>query len=114
MAEEDDQLGRRALDKLGAPSPEVLHVLMIQMQHSLTRLEGLVEKGFDKLEVQLDQMERRIAALEGFRERSQERDRALAKAEGQLQIRWPAVAALLTVVSIIVGIAVAVLSNGGS
>lgn len=109
----DDALGRRQIDRYGPVSPEVLHVLLVQMQSSLAKLETTMEKGFSRLEQQFDQVEKRVAALEGFRERAQERDRALAKAEGQLQIRWPAVAALLTVASIIVGVAVAVLSGQG-
>lgn len=111
--EGDDTLGRRQIDRFGPVSPEVLHVLLVQMQSSLTKLEATMEKGFSRLEQQFDQVEKRVAALEGFRERTQERDRALAKAEGQLQIRWPAVAALLTAVSIVVGVVVAVLSSAG-
>lgn len=111
MSDEED-LGRRAADRYGPPSPEVLHVLLIQMQQSLLKLEGAVEKGFSRLEMQFDQVEKRVAALEAFRERVQERDRALAKAEGQFTMRWPAVTALITIVSLIVGVAVAVLSGG--
>lgn len=110
MAEED-ALGRRQLDKLGTPSVEVLQVLIINVQNTLMKLEATTEKGFDRVLLQLDQMEKRVTALEGFRERVQERDRALAKAEGTFHLSWPAVAALISVVSIVVGVAVALLSG---
>jgi hypothetical protein len=44
-----------------------------------TRSRLSVEKGFTELKVQFDHVEKRVTTLEGFRERSEERDRALAR-----------------------------------
>ena len=118
-----DPLGRRQIDQYGPLTPEVVHVLLIQMQASLTKLESAsqagfsrierqIEKGFDQMSERVGKLETRVDSLEGFKDRSIERDSALARSEGRLEIRWPAVAALLTVASLIIGLIVTVLTQG--
>jgi hypothetical protein len=112
MSKEDEHpLGRRDIDQYGTPSPEVLHVLLLGVKDSLIDLKVSVEKGFTELKVQFDHVEKRVTSLEGFRERVEERDRALAKAEGNLTLRLPVVALIITVLTFAIGIAVAVITS---
>lgn len=108
---DDRPLGRRDIDQYGAPSPEVLHVLLLGVKDSLVEIKLSVEKGFTELKLQFDHVEKRVTALEGFRERSEERDRALARAEGNLTLRLPVVALIVTVMTFVVGIAVAIITS---
>lgn len=109
--EEDRALGRRQIDQYGTPSPEVLHVVLLNLQTTLNKLEAAVDKGFTELKVQFDAIDKRVSTLERFRERVEERDKALAKAEGNLTVRLPMVALSLTLLSIVTGVVVLIVQS---
>lgn len=115
-------LGRREADGFGPLSPEVVHVLILQLQQSLDKLEASSERGFEKLEGSIERgfsamgdrvglVEKRVTSLEDFRTRSLERGEAEVRAEGQLNLSWQAVAALISVVSLVVGVIVALVTG---
>lgn len=104
--------GRRITDEFSHKlSAETLHYLLSDLKEDMGELKLTMREGFGRLDTQMEQFELRMTALERFRERVEERDRALARAEGALSMRWPAVAALLTIGGIVVGVVVAVLQS---
>jgi hypothetical protein len=133
--EDDDALGRRRIDQFAAISPEVMHVLLLQLQQTLIEFKADFAKdladlkldfskgmadmqtemraGFSSQDQRFKAVEDRAATLERFRERVEARDKALAESEGRFSMSWQAIAALLTVVSLVVGVIVALLGQLG-
>lgn len=109
--QDEDILGRRKSDQY--PSPEAVGVLLVQLGRDITEIKADLKEGFRDVGNVMGQHNDRIIALEKFRERVQERDKALAKAEGNFTIRLPMLALLLTTMGIIVGVIVALAQSAG-
>lgn len=109
MADDEDILGRRAADK--HPGPEAVGFILAQLARDIAEIKADLKEGFGGLRQELGQQEKRVSALERFRERVEERDKALAKAEGQLTVRLPVLALILTLMAIGIGVLTAVLQS---
>lgn len=104
--EEEDAFGRRSADRY--PSPEAVGLLLAQIRGDLAELKADVKEGFAEFKREFDQLEKRTQALERFRERVEERDRAVAKDQeigsGRISFRIPVLAAFLVALGLIVAI----------
>lgn len=110
----EDLGGRRAADKIAAAlSAETLSYLLGDLKEDLTELKVMMRDGFAESRRQHAEHGKRIQALEDFRTRSEERDRNLARAEGQFVIRLPMLALILTFLGIVVGVVLAVTGTAG-
>ncbi len=56
--------------------------------YQLSEIKAEVREGFQKMEARFDRVEDRLGALERFRERVEERDRAEAQSGSNLNARW--------------------------
>src|SRR4051812_48650792 len=106
----DDAFGRRSIDRY--PGPEAVGVMLVQMARDLAEIKVDLKEGFRDVGDTIGQHDTRLGALERFRERVEERDRALAKSEGNLTVRLPVIALGLTLLTIAVIVGVAVLPHG--
>lgn len=109
--EDPDLIGRRAQDRY--PGPEAVGVILAQLTRDIAEVKGAVKEGFSEMRQQFGQFEQRLSAMERFRERVEERDRALAKSEGNLTVRLPIIALALTVLTIVVSVVIVLLTNPG-
>lgn len=106
----DDELGgRRSGDRY--PGPEAVGVLLVQIRADVAELKADLKEGFAEFRREFDQIEKRVNALERFRERVEERDRAVAASEGTLSVRWPAIAAILTTLALVASILTAIATH---
>lgn len=112
MADDSEEVfGRRSADRY--PGPEAIGLLFAQLQRDIAEIKADIKQGFRDVGDTLGQHNDRISALERFRERAEERDRALAKSEGDVVLSPAKIGLLIAAVGLIVSIVTVLVSTGG-
>lgn len=73
--------------------------------YQLGELKAAVREGFMKMEGRFDKVDARLTALERFRERVEERDRADADTSTTVNARWVPIALAIFAVIVTIGLA---------
>ena len=105
MTHEDDDLmpERRRIDDQGFQSIELV-------LYQIGELKAAVREGFQKMEGRFDKVDSRLTALERFRERVEERDRADADSSQTVNSRW--VPVMIATVTVVVTVILFLAQNG--
>lgn len=102
---------RRRMEDLPTSTAELILYQLSEMKAQVREGFARMDGRFEKVEGRFDRVEERVAGLERFRERVEEREKTEAASANTINARW--VPIFLAILGVVVTIAIVLLTNGG-